>query len=176
MKRSITVFLAVLAVSFSAAAAHAVSLDWEGKKCVIVDGSFKVCKPDSEWDTQKTQDDSRPIKWVLHKEDVNPIIWLRYDQNVTGQTAHDYAKVLRGSLESRGVDVQKTKNLVIKGRNVSIIEGKNAGNDLKYLVGVWRNKAKGFALECTANPGDFEDYRDECMTAIESVKIVSELH
>lgn len=42
------------------------------------------------------------------------------------------------------------------------------------MVGVWRNQAKGFNLECSASTDNFGKYEWHCMKAIESVKIVSE--
>lgn len=178
MKTSMMLWVALAAiVLLTSNQVNAVNLNWEGDSCVTVDGSFKVCKPNKKWDTQDTEDESRPVKWVLHKRDANPVIWLRYDENVKGQTAHDYAKVLKNRMVSeRGIEVDSVKNSVINGRNVSMIEGESDKSDLHILVGVWRNQAKGFALECTANKGDFDDYKSQCLEAIESVKIVSESH
>ncbi|MBI2340135.1 MAG: hypothetical protein HYU99_07220 [Deltaproteobacteria bacterium] len=172
--KTIRFILAVGAVLFTAvSAAHAVQIDWQGSDCLTIDSTFHVCKPDHKWDTQKTKQENRPIKWVYHEVGANPIIWLRYD-DAAGKTAHDYAKFVRQDLESRGVVIQSVKNKVLNGRNVSIITGVKSDTNLKYMVGVWRNQAKGFNLECSASTDNFGKYEWHCMKAIESVKIVSE--
>ncbi|MBI4411271.1 MAG: hypothetical protein HY541_02165 [Deltaproteobacteria bacterium] len=173
MKNIRIILAAGIALFVAISTAHAVQIDWEGKNCLTIDSAFYVCKPDHKWDTQKTKEDHRPIKWVYHEEGANPIIWLRYD-DATGKTAHDYAKFVKKDLESRGIAVKSIKNEVISGRNVSIIEGVNSGTNLRYQVGVWRNQAKGFNLECSASIDNFSEYQHHCRKAIESVKIVNE--
>ncbi len=173
MKKTI-IALAGLALVLTAVKAQAVHLDWQGTKCVTIDNTFKVCKPNNNWDTQRTADDDRPVKWVYHKKDVNPVIRLNYDENVSGQTAHDYAKALKPKLSQRGIKIKSTTDTVINGRNVSLITGSNEENQLTYYIGVWRNAAKGFFLECTANKGEFSNFKSQCQQAMNSVKIVSE--
>ena len=173
MKKLVIALSAVAALAM-APKAHAVNLDWEGNKCVTVDHSFKVCKPGSDWDTQKTGEDRRPVKWEYHRKDVNPAIVLNYDWDAKGKTAHDYAQVVKSRLADRGVKTLSIKNTVINGRNVSIMKAKNPGKDLEYTIGVWRNQAKGFYLMCSANPGQFDNFQDEFLKSIKSVEIVSE--
>lgn len=173
MKKLIMAFSA-MALLTVAAKAQAVSLDWQGNRCVVVDRTFKVCKPGKNWDTQKTGDDHRPVKWEYHRRDVNPVISLNYDWTASGKTAHDYAKVVKSDLASRGVKFHSTKNTVINGRNVTIIEASNPGKDLRYLIGVWRNKAKGFYLMGSSNPAQFDRFRPDFQQAINSVEIVNE--
>jgi len=162
--------LSVLAASV----ASAVDLNWVDKNTVIVDGTFQVSKPGSEWDTQKTNDWAAPVKWVLHKSGANPIIWLRYDQAVRGKTAHDYANDVKSRLRARGVQVESVRNQVISGRNISLISGVDNSSGFRYLVGVWRNHNKGFNLECTAATADFGVYEPHCMAAMQSARILKE--
>ena len=161
-------------VLLAASVASAVDLNWVDKNTVIVDGTFQVSKPGKEWDTQKTEDWAAPVKWVLHKSGANPIIWLRYDQAVRGKTAHDYAQDVKSRLKARGVSVQSIRNQVISGRNISLISGVDNSSGFRYLVGVWRNRNKGFNLECTAASSDFGVYEPHCMASMQSARILRE--
>lgn len=175
MKHKKHLVLAVgAAVLLTASVAKAVDLNWVDKNTVIVDGTFQVSKPGSEWDTQKTEDWSAPVKWVLHKSGANPIIWLRYDQAVRGKTAHDYANDVKSRLRARGISSLTVRNQVISGRNISLISGVDSSSGFRYLVGVWRNRNKGFNLECTAATVDFSVYEPHCMASIQSARILKE--
>lgn len=158
----------------TASVAGAVDLNWVDKNTVIVDGTFQVSKPGKQWDTQNTNDWAAPVKWVLHKSGANPIIWLRYDQAVRGKTAHDYAQDVKSRLRARGIQVESVRNQVISGRNVSLISGVDNNSGFRYLVGVWRNKNKGFNLECTAATSEFGVYEPHCMASIQSARILRE--
>lgn len=174
MKHQKLVLAVGAVVLLAASVASAVDLNWVDKNTVIVDGTFQVSKPGSEWDTQKTEDWAAPVKWVLHKSGANPIIWLRYDQAVRGKTAHDYAQDVKSRLKARGVSVQSIRNQVISGRNISLISGVDNSSGFRYLVGVWRNRNKGFNLECTAASSDFGVYEPHCMAAMQSARILRE--
>lgn len=168
------VLAAVAAVTLVASTAGAVALNWVDKNTVVIDGTFQVSKPGTQWDTQKTNDWAAPVKWVLHKSGANPIIWLRYDQAVRGKTAHDYAQDVKGRLKARGINVESIRNQTISGRNVALVSGIDNASGLRYLVGVWRNRNKGFNLECTAAASDFGVYEPHCMASIQSVRILKE--
>jgi len=175
MKHQKKIMLALGAVMLlSASKAKAVDLNWVDKNTVIVDGTFQVSKPGKEWDTQKTEDWAAPVKWVLHKSGANPIIWLRYDQAARGKTAHDYAQDVKSRLRARGIQVESVRNQTISGRNISLISGVDNNSGFRYLVGVWRNRNKGFNLECTAATQDFGVYEPHCMAAIQSARILRE--
>lgn len=174
MRKRNIVLAAGAAMILTASAAQAVDLNWVDKNTVIVDSTFQVSKPGKQWDTQKTNDWAAPVKWVLHKEGANPIIWLRYDQSVRGKTAHDYANDVKSRLRARGVSVDSVRNQVISGRNISLISGTDNASGFRYLVGVWRNRNKGFNLECTAAAQDFAVYEPHCMASIQSARILRE--
>jgi hypothetical protein len=165
---------AAMLLTASVAQAQSVDLNWIDKNTVIVDSTFQVSKPGKQWDTQKTNDWAAPVKWVLHKSGANPIIWLRYDQAVRGKTAHDYAKDVQSRLKSRGISDLRIRNQVISGRNVALISGVDNASGFRYLVGVWRNRNKGFNLECTAEAKDFSVYEPHCMASIQSARILRE--
>lgn len=158
---------------FLVSEALAVNLDWVSKTCVVVDSTFHVCKPSDSWDTQKTKGSrDEAVRWVLHRQGANPIIKLIYKSDVSGQTAHDYAKWVRKELELRGLKVTRTENRVINGRNVSILNAMDPESEgkLNYLVAVYRDRSKGLQLECTAGKDDFSFFSQEFMAAINSVR------
>lgn len=167
-------FLAGIAMLVMAAKAKAVDMDWSDNKCLTIDHTFRVCKPDGKWDTQKTGESTAPVKWVFHKTGANPVIWLQYDENAQGKTAHDYAQSVKSRLKARGVNITATRNTQIAGRNVSMIYGDDPVGGFRYMVGVWRNKNKGFTLQSTAAATDFAAYEPHFMTSVSSVRIVNE--
>lgn len=159
--------------SFVASEVLAVNLDWVSKTCVVVDGTFHVCKPSDSWDTQKTKGSrDEAVRWVLHRQGANPIIKLVYKSDVQGQTAHDYAKWVSKELELRGLKVTRTENRVVNGRNVSLINATDPESEgkLNYLVAVYRDRNKGLQMECTAGKDDFTFFAQEFMSAINSVR------
>lgn len=173
MNKKITLAAGALAL-LTATAAQAVDLNWVDKNTVIVDNTFQVSKPGKQWDTQKTNDWARPVKWVLHRGGMNPEIWLGYDQAVRGKTAHDYARDVKSRLQARGLTELTIRNQVISGRNIALITGTDHAANKRYLVGVWRNRNKGFNLECTAATQDFGVYEPHCMASIQSARILRE--
>lgn len=160
-------------ILLAAGTAGAVNLDWVTKSCVVVDGAFHVCKPSDSWDTQ-TKEGSRDeaVRWVLHRQGANPIIKLVYKTDVSGKTAHDYGKQVKGELQLRGLKISKTENKVINGRNVAVISATDPESEgkLNYLVAVYRDRNKGLQLECTAGKDDFSFFAQEFMASINSVK------
>lgn len=160
------------AVVMIASTAGAVDLNWVSKTCVVVDGTFQVCKPSASWDTQTKDIREEAVRWVLHRSGANPIIKLIYDGNARGKTAHDYARLVRRDLESRGLRVTNTQNRVINGRNVTLINATDSDGKLEYLVAVYRDQSKGLKLECTGPKDNFSFFAQEFRASIDSVKFV----
>jgi len=173
MKKSLFLIF-TLAGLFLISSAQAVNLNWiEHNQTVIVDNTFQLSKPNKKWDTQSDHyEDPAPVKWVRHIDGPNPQIFLRYRDNVQGQTAHAYANYVKQELMGRGITVHKTENQVVNGRNVAILHAK--GGDQTYLIGVWRHRNLGFQLECRADQNIFEKFTGEFAQAIQSVKIIKE--
>lgn len=145
-------------------------LNWISKTCVIVDGTFQVCKPDTSWDTQTKDISEEAVRWVLHRSGANPMMKLIYDPNATGKTAHEYAKKARRDMEARGIHVSGVQNRVINGRNVSLISGQSGG--FNYLVAVYRDSSKGLKLECTGPSDTFSSFANNFMASIDSVRFM----
>lgn len=171
LKASHLVFVALMGFSFTA---QAVDLDWVDKDTtVVVDRTVQVSKPNTKWDTQtKHYKDDAPVKWVRHVRGANPQIFLRYKNNVTGQTAHVYAGQVKKELAARGIQVNKTENKVVNGRHVAILRGTKGSEE--YVVGVWRHRDLGFQLEGVAETDKFSSFEGDFQRAIHSVKIVKE--
>ena len=175
MKKIIGSFLVALVALLSANVAHAVNLRWtNSNRTVIVDNTVQVTKPSTKWDTQtKHYEDPAPVKWVRHVGGANPQIFLRYSNNVKGQTAHDYAsKIVKHELANRGIQVTKIQNKVVNNRNVAVITGTKGVE--RFMVGVWRHQNIGFQLECVAQGDKFDQFMGEFQSAINSVKIIKE--
>lgn len=160
------------AVMLVASSAGAVDLNWVSKTCVVVDGTFQVCKPSPSWDTQTKDIREEAVRWVLHRSGANPIIKLIYDGNARGKTAHDYARLVKKDLEARGLKANAIQNKVINGRNVSLINATDSDGKLEYLVAVYRDQSKGLKLECTGPKDNFSFFAQEFRAAIDSVKFV----
>jgi len=169
-----TALVAGLVTIFVSSMAHAVALNWiHDNHTVIVDNTVQISKPNKKWDTQtKHYKDPAPVKWVRHVSGPNPEIFLRYRSNVTGKTAHHYAKQVKKELVSRGISVYKTENKVINNRHVSFLYGSSGENN--YMVGVWRHRNIGFQLECKAHGSKFSSFQSDFDRAISSVKILKE--
>lgn len=176
MKKSILLTLAVATFTmFGVSTAHAVALNWiESNRTVIVDNTVQVSKPSTQWDTQtKHYEDPAPVKWVRHVDGANPQMFLRYNANVKGKTAHDYAsQVVKHELAARGITVTGIENKVVNNRNVAIINGMRG--DERFMVGVWRHQNIGFQLECLAVSSRFGEFMSDFDRAINSVKILKE--
>jgi hypothetical protein len=170
-KKTIVVALAG-AVMMIASTAGATDLNWVSKTCVVIDGTFHVCKPTPQWDTQTKDIRNEAVRWVLHREGANPVIRLIYDSNATGKTAHDYAKQVKKDLAIEGLKVNNLQNRVINGRNVSLINASDPDGKLDYLVAVYRDGSKGLRLMCTAGKDNFSFFSNEFMQAINAVKFV----
>ena len=151
--------------------AWAVNLEWTSKTCVVVDGTFHVCKPTPDWDTQTKDVRDEAVRWVLHRQGANPMIRLIYDANATGKTAHDYGERVKKDLELSGLRVGKVEKRTINGRNVTLINASDPENEgkLNYLVAVYRDQAKGLRLTCSAGKDDFSFFSNEFMQSINSV-------
>ncbi len=174
MKKGLLIAAAMVVGFFAATEAKAEGyLQWVSKTCVIVDGTFNVCKPSKSWDTQKKDIHDEAVRWVLHRSGANPVIRLIYDPSATGNTAHEYGKRVKKDLELRGINVTKLENRVINGRNVSLISGRGGSDKLDYLVAVYRDQNKGLKLEFTAAPEDFGFFSNEFMTGtVNTVRFV----
>lgn len=176
MKKRILLTLAVASLSIlGAKSAHAVALSWiESNRTVIVDNTVQVSKPSTKWDTQtKHYEDPAPVKWVRHVDGANPQMFLRYNANVKGKTAHDYAsQVVKGELSARGITVTGVENKVVNGRNVAVVNGMRG--DERFMVGVWRHQNIGFQLECVAVSNRFGEFMSDFDRTIDSVKILKE--
>lgn len=165
--------LALLLISAGAMAMIGNNINWINKSCFTV-GPVKLCKPSTNWDTQKTKDYNAKFKFVLHKGGANPVCWLRFDENPKGKTAHSYANWLKGRYKQRGISNLTIRKEVIAGRNVSFVAGNDSNKGFKYLVGVWRNRDAGVHLECTAKSNDFATYEPQFRNFIGSARFVSE--
>ena len=153
--------------------AHSANVQWQDKNTAVIDGSLQITKPTGDWDTQDTKDPSAPVKWVLHRGGANPVILLRYDYSPAGKNISQFADSVRGELIRRGLKVRKEQPRSINGRKAYLFyaEDPNLRGNASYLIGVYRNRSKGWILECNSVPVDFNQFESQFLSAIESVKI-----
>ncbi|MCP5468332.1 MAG: hypothetical protein H7A32_03595 [Deltaproteobacteria bacterium] len=142
------------------------------KLTYVVDGMFQISKATDEWDTQDSHQDNSPVKWVLHVSGDNPEVRLRYDFNPKGSDAFKYGVHVKDMLKSRGINVERVYYRNINGRKASIIKGIDRDREKRWLIAVWRNKSRGFLLECSVEPGKFHKYREQFNEMINSVHIL----
>jgi hypothetical protein len=154
--------------------AQAVSIQWQDNKLTaVIDGSIQITKPNGDWDTQETKDPSAPVKWVLHRGGANPVIWLRYNDSPAGKNIAQFAGSVRNELVRRGLRIEKEQARSINGRKAYLfyaVDSALRGN-ASFLIGVYRNRSKGWILECNSVPVDFNQFESQFLSSIDSVKI-----
>lgn len=166
---------AMVAATFAYANVNFFDIKWLSKTSFVVGGMVEGNKPSPDWDTQKTKDINSPYKFVLHRGGANPKCWLRFDDDPSGKTAHAYANgLLKSRFEMRGMKVAKILNRQIAGRNVAFIAAHDVAKGHRYLVGAWRNTARGINLECDVDDANFGVYEPQFRNFIDSVRIRSE--
>lgn len=159
-------------------AAWAAQLESIGKSTIVVDDVFKINKPDPKWDTQKVRSDpNSPVKWILHQVGRNPQMRLKYrteETGLMGTTAYELALHLKQEYAGKGILIQHVEKKFLNGRQVALLHGVKPDKNERYLIGVWRNKDKGFILECSAKEKDFADLMPQFKSAIETARILRE--
>lgn len=173
MKARLVLILAAAGLLL-ASAAGAVDLTWSGTTCFTMDSSFYMCKPDDKWDTQKTEEATRPVKLVYAKSGANPILWIVLDNLASASSAADYAGNVRSRYESRGLkDITVTKE-VVGGRDVYIVSGTDHAKGSRFSAALfWRSGlSKVLQIEYTAATQDFSTYQPQFMATVASVRDV----
>lgn len=164
--------IAVVFVLLGTATGRAADLQWSSKNCVTVDGSFYLCKPDDKWDTQKTEESSRPLKFVYHKGGANFVVWYGYDQNVTAKSADDYAGDVRARYETRGVKVEGVTKDRVEGRDVYTVGGLDTAKNFRYMMALFYRPgfSKTLQLEFVADAKDASAGEPQFRAFVQSVK------
>src|SRR5262245_57769103 len=80
-------------------------LTWQGTNAWTYNKEISGEKPGDQWDTQKTDQQANPVKWVLAKMGANPVIWLRVDDTVSTTDPATLQTSLVKGYEGRGIHV-----------------------------------------------------------------------
>jgi len=173
MKRKLFGMVAV-ATLLTASLAGAADLKWSGTTCFTMDSSFYMCKPDDKWDTQKTEEVTRPVKFVYAKSGANPIIWVVLDNLASADSASDYASKVRSRYESRGLKDIMTSKEVVGGKDVYIVSGEDTAKGSRFSTALfWRSGlSKVLQVEYTAGSQDFSTYQPQFLATVASVRDV----
>jgi len=172
MKEKLSALALCAALMATASSAHAVDLQWSSKNCVNIDGNYYLCKPDDKWDTQKTEETLRPVKFVYHKSKSNPILWVIYDEAASASSASDYASKVRARYESRGIKVDAVLDETIGGKSVYIVSGQDSSKGARFSTALfWRpNLKRVLQIEYSASAEDFSTYQPQFMSTVQSAR------
>ncbi len=168
--RSIMALVLGMSVLSLVSPAQAASLQWSGN-CVTIDSSFYLCKPDDKWDTQKTEEALRPVKFVYHKGGANPVMWVVFDDSPNASSASDYASKVRARYESRGIKVDAVLDESTGGKSVYIVSGHDAAKGARFSTALfWRSGLRRvLQIEYTAAQ-DFSTYQPQFMATVSSAR------
>jgi hypothetical protein len=168
------ILMLVAAGLLSSPAANAVDLKWSGTTCFTMDSSFYLCKPDDKWDTQKTEESTRPVKLVYAKSGANPVIWIVLDNLASAASASDYADKVRSRFQSRGLKDIATAKETVGGKDVYIVSGTDEAKGARFSAALfWRSgMSKVLQVEYTAATQDFSTYQPQFMATVASVRDV----
>lgn len=139
----------------------------------VIERIFEITKPHDDWNFKETTDPSAPVKWVLHRGGANPVILLRFDYSPPGKSIANFADSVRSELVRRGLRIDREEPRSINGRKAYLFYAtdRNLRGNASYLVGVFRNKSRGWIVECNSVPVDFNMFEHQFLSAINSVRI-----
>lgn len=133
-------------------------------------------KAGDQWDFQKTDQVSNPGKWVLHKSDGNPVIWLRIDDTVSSWSNADIAADLRTRFKARGitVDTGAVQKMSINNNDVYIVSGVDSAKGVRYNTAVFPKTGykRAYQLELVAPTNEFSTYEPAFKGMIQTVKLI----
>lgn len=149
-------------------------LSWDGNNSWVYNKEIKGDKPGNQWDTQKTDQEANPIKWVLHKSGGNPVIWLRIDDTVSSWNTATIASDLRTRYEARGIAVNAVQQMTIHGNDVYIVSGLDEAKDARFNTAVfWRKGTKrAYQIELSAPANEFSAYEPAYKGMVQTVKLM----
>lgn len=165
---------ALLAATVTTANAGVGELSWSGKNSWTYNKEISGDKPGDQWDTQKTDQEANPVKWVLHKMKGNPVIWLRIDDTVSSSNSASIAGDLRARFEGRGISVDTVQKKTIGGKDVFIISGFDKSKDARYSAAVFPRSGtkRAYQIELVAPSDEFATYEPAYMGMVQTVKVL----
>lgn len=173
--RGIAVAVALLVGSWGWAIQNSPKVKSTGSSTIVVDEVFQFNTPSPQWDSQAKNDPNAVAKWVLHQAGRNPLIRLKYEfdpAHLKGKTIHHFPEFVKNQYQSKGIRIQNMEMRQINGRNVALLYGLDPKKDDRYLIGVWRDKNRGYIMECSSDQDDFVALMSGFKTTIETARIL----
>lgn len=158
----------------SMASADVGKLTWSGKTSWTYNNEISGKKPGDQWDSQLTDQEANPVKFVLHKLHANPVIWLRVDDTVSTFDPAQIASELRTRFEARGISVDAVQKKKIGGRDVYIVSGLDKAKDFRYSTAVFPRSGtkRAYHIELTAPSNEFSVYEPAFMGMVATIRVL----
>lgn len=175
MKKSMSFLLgSILFLTVSTAYAGVGELSWTGTNDWTYNKEISGSKPGDQWDTQKTDQEANPVKWVLHKSGGNPVIQLRIDDTVSSSDPAVIASELRTRYQARGISVDAVQKKTFGGKDVYIVSGVDQAKDARFSTAVFPRSGtkRAYHIELTATTKDFSTYEPAYMGMVQTVRVI----
>jgi hypothetical protein len=150
-------------------------LSWSGKTTWTYNKEIMGDKPGDQWDSQKTDQEANPVKWVLHKSGGNPVIWLRIDDTVSNSDSTQMMADLKNRFESRGISVNTSvQEKTIGGQKVYIISGLDNAKGFRYSAAVFPRAGtkRAYYVELTAPEKEFSTFEPAYMGMVQTIRLL----
>jgi hypothetical protein len=149
-------------------------LKWTGTNSWTYNNEIAGDKPGDQWDAQKTDQEANPIKFVLHKMEANPVIWIRVDDTVSTTDPALLQQYLKTDYAARGITVNTIEIKDIGGQKVYFVSGLDKAKDARYQEAVFvRNGTKrAYHVELTAAAKDFSTYEPAFKGMVQTIRVL----
>lgn len=172
-KKMIVAFGAISALAASSLYAGVGPLSWTGTNSWTYNNEISGDKPGDQWDTQKTDQEANPVKWVLGKMGGNPVIWLRVDDTISTTDAAALSASLVTGYQARGISVNAVQEKTIGGQKVYLISGLDKAKAFRYSEAVFPRAGtkRAYHVELTAPAKDFSTYEPAFMGMVQTIRV-----
>ncbi len=176
MKKKISTWTLSLATLLVATTLYAGvgALSWSGTNSWKYNNEISGDKPGDQWDTQKTDQEANPVKWVLHKSGGNPVMWLRIDDTVSSTDITTIGSDFANRYTTRGITANGSNKMTINGIEVVVIGGLDKAKDVRYNTAIfWRKGTKrAYHIELNAPSSEFSTYEPAFMGMVQTIKLL----
>jgi hypothetical protein len=174
MKKTVIPLVGAFLLMTSTLFAGVGELTWAGKNTWTYNKEITGDKPGDQWDTQLTDQQANPVKWVLHKAEANPVIWLRIDDTVASTDPKKVEADLKARFQGRGINVDAVQEKDIGGKKVLIVSGQDQAKDARYSTAVFPKSGtkRAYQIELTSAAKDFSTYEPAFMGMVQTVRVL----
>ena len=149
-------------------------LSWKGTNSWTYNNEIAGDKPGDQWDTQKTDQEANPVKWVLGKMGANPVIWLRVDDTVSTSDPAELQQYLKTDYAARGITVNTIEIKDIGGQKVYFVSGLDKAKDARYQEAVFVRSGtkRAYHVELTSAAKDFSTYEPAFKGMVQTIHVL----